>query len=431
MSKKLWRIFKYILGIFALLCVALVLWWLNMEGIFLSDLKDTKARIAHSPHFINGVAQNFEPNKSSESIVEDAQDSRKSNSKDSLNLGESNENKSQKKFTKLSLLEISSVKIPSIKSDLRELAKQDSFVWFGHSSYMLNLGGQTLLIDPVLKDNAAPLPFVVNTFKGADIYAPSELPAIDFLIITHNHYDHLSKSTIRALAPKIKRAIVPLGVGKYLKAWGISESKITELDWNESAEFDTEFGAFIFHCLTARHYSSRGLLDRDKTLWASFLVEFSADLREFNQKNTQDSRESRHKNSRALQSKKIFIGGDSGYGAHFVEFGKKFGAIDLAFLDNGQFNARWEWIHAFPSQNLQIARELNAKAIMPLHNSKFRLAPHEWSEPLEQIYTLYTQGKYDFALLTPQVGQIVPLWSEKDKKIEFRAWWRQANANLK
>ena len=272
-----------------------------------------------------------------------------------------------------------------------------------------------LLIDPVLKDNAAPLPFVINAFKGADIYAPSELPTIDFLIITHNHYDHLSKSTIRALAPKIKHAIVPLGVGKYLKAWGIDESKITEFDWNESVEFDIEFGVFIFHCLTARHYSSRAVLDRDKTLWASFLVEYSAGSRAFGKMQA--------KNSRDLQSKKIFIGGDSGYGAHFAEFGKRFGAIDLAFLDNGQFNARWEWIHAFPHQNLKIAKELNAKAIMPLHNSKFRLAPHEWNEPLEQIYTLYSQGKFDFALLTPQVGQIVPLWSEY-KKGDFSVWWR-------
>lgn len=399
--KKLWRIFKYIFGVFALLCVILVLWWLNIEGVFLSDLKDTKARIAHSPHFINGVAQNFEPN--SESNADDSQD-----------LRESAEDK--KKFTKLSLLEISSVEIPSVKSDLGELLKSDSFVWFGHSSYMLNLGGKTLLIDPVLKDNAAPLPFVINAFKGADIYAPSELPTIDFLLITHNHYDHLSKSTIRALVPKIKRAIVPLGVGKYLKAWGVSEDKIIELDWGESAEF----GALRFYCLTARHYSSRGLLDRDKTLWASFLVEYGADLGdsqgESPQKNTQDLRN--------LQVKKIFIGGDSGYGAHFAEFGKNFGAIDLAFLDNGQFDARWEWIHAFPHQNLKIAKELNAKAVMPLHNSKFRLAPHEWSKPLEQIYTLYLQGKFDFALLTPKIGQIVPLWREY-KKGEFSPWWRE------
>ena len=161
------------------------------------------------------------------------------------------------------------------------------------------------------------------------------------------------------------------------------------------------------------------------------------DLRDSHPKDSTDSHDSRYKDSQDShnsQSKKIFIGGDSGYGAHFAEFGKRFGSVDLAFLENGQYNPQWGQIHTFPHQNLQIAKELNAKAIMPVHNSKFRLAPHEWNEPLEQIYTLYLQGKsqnkFDFLLLTPQVGQIVPLWSEY-KKDDFRAWWRQINANLK
>lgn len=350
----------------------------------------------------------------------------------------SNSSKSQSKFKAiLSLLKMPKSVIPSAKSDLGEMQKNDSFVWFGHSSYMLNLGGQRLLIDPVLKDNAAPLPFVINAFKGADIYAPSELPTIDFLLITHNHYDHLSKSTIRALSTKIKHAIVPLGVGKYLKAWGISDDKITELDWGENVDFSVDFGALRFHCLTARHFSGRGLLDQNKTLWASFLVEYGVDLGESRVKNLGDSRVSQSKDSQDLRKskvKKIFIGGDSGYSAHFAEFGKRFGAIDLAFLENGQYNPQWSLIHAFPHQTLQIARDLNAKAIMPVHNSKFRLAPHEWNEPLEQIYTLYLQGKsqniFDFSLLTPQIGQIVPLWSEY-KKDDFSAWWRQINANPK
>ena len=389
----------------------------------MKELASTKSRIKSSPNFIKGRAQNREktalhPQDELQASIRQAYNQARlqtQSTQDNLKSSPKphpqevvNEPPMSKFRTIVSTLNPTNVVIPSIKSDLSEMQKSDSFVWFGHSSYMLNLGGKTLLIDPVLQDNAAPLPFVINAFKGADIYAPSELPTIDFLLITHNHYDHLSKSTIRAIASKVKKAIVPLGVGKYLKAWGISEDKITELDWNENVEFSVEFGVLRFHCLTARHYSSRGLLDRDKTLWASFLVEYSVD-------------------SHNSQSKKIFIGGDSGYGAHFAEFGKRFGTIDLAFLENGQYNPQWGQIHTFPHQNLQIAQELNAKAIMPVHNSKFRLAPHEWSEPLEQIYTLYLQGKsqnkFDFLLLTPQVGQIVPLWSEY-KKGDFSAWWR-------
>lgn len=377
-----------------------------MEGILLRELATTKARIADSPNFVNGVAKNYE-------ATEIMTDSREVGESFGESIGKSTrESKGESKLKAiLALLKTPNITIPSVKSDLSAMSGQDSFVWFGHSSYMLSVGRKTLLIDPVLGDNAAPLPFIIAPFKGADIYAPSEIPPVDFLIITHNHYDHLSKKTLKALLGKVKRAIVPLGVGKYLKAWGLDEGKITELDWGEVADF----GAFRFHCLTARHFSGRGLIDRNKSLWASFLLEY-------NTKNVADLGESRGKN----YTKKIFFGGDSGYGAHFAEFGKKFGAIDLAFLENGQYNTQWAKIHAFPHQTLQIAQDLNAKAIMSVHNAKFKLSTHEWNAPLERIYTLYMSGKYDFALRTPKIGEIVSLWSDKsDKRAHFSPWWRE------
>ena len=280
------------------------------------------------------------------------------------------------------------MRIPSIKSDLTQM-QEASFVWFGHSSYLIKLGGKHILIDPILQDNAAPVPFIIKAFNGADIYTPYELPNIDFLIITHNHYDHLSKKTIKALAHKVDKAIVPLGVGKYLKAWGIDESDIIELDWDEKAEFS----GFTFHCLSARHFSGRGLFDQNKSLWASFLLEY--------------------------KGKRLFFGGDSGYGEHFRDFGERFESIDIAFLENGQFNEQWAFIHAFPHQSLQIASELHAKALMSVHNAKFKLAPHAWNEPLRQLHALYTRGSWDFELLMPQIGQITPLW----EKFELKPWW--------
>lgn len=427
---RIWRILKIIFGVFIAIVAFVAVWWLNMEGIFMRELATTKDRIAHSPNFVNGKAQNYEATEvmtDSRDFGESARESKSESFSESRgefsgespeSKGESNgksthESKSESKFKAiLSLLKTPNVTIPSVKSDLGDLAKSDSFVWFGHSSYMLSVGGKTLLIDPIFKDNAAPLPFIIAPFKGADIYAPSEIPPVDFLIITHNHYDHLSKKTLRALLGRVERAIVPLGVGKYLKAWGLDEGKIVELDWGEVADF----GAFKFHCLTARHFSGRGLTDRNKSLWASFLLEYDADLGHKSNGESQNLR----KNPR---SKKIFFGGDSGYGAHFAEFGKKFGAIDLAFLENGQYNIQWAKIHAFPHQTLQIAQDLNAKAIISVHNAKFKLAPHEWNAPLERIYTLYKQGKYDFALLTPKIGEIVPLWS--DKTARFSQWWRE------
>lgn len=412
---------KIVFGVFVLLSAFVAVWWLNMEGILLRELATTKARIADSPNFVNGRAKNYEATEImtdlrevgesfSESLGESTHDSRDLDSSKSTR--DSRESKGESKLKAiLALLKTPNITIPSIKSDLNAMSGQDSFVWFGHSSYMISVGGKTLLIDPILGDNAAPLPFIIAPFKGADIYAPSEIPPVDFLIITHNHYDHLSKKTLKALPGKVKRAIVPLGVGKYLKAWGLDEGKITELDWGEVADF----GAFRFHCLTARHFSGRGLIDRNKSLWASFLLEY-------NTKNVADLGESKGKN----YTKKIFFGGDSGYGAHFAEFGKKFGAIDLAFLENGQYNTQWAKIHAFPHQTLQIAQDLNTKAIISVHNAKFKLSTHEWNAPLERIYTLYMSGKYDFALLAPKIGEIVPLWSDKsDKRAHSSPWWRE------
>lgn len=432
---RVWRILRVVCGVFVALSAFVVVWWLNMEGILLKDLATTKARIADSPNFVNGVAKNYETTEvmSDSREVGESRESFGESTRDSHNLDSpksTHESKGESKLKAiLALLKVPNITISSVKSDLNAMSGQDSFVWFGHSSYMLSLGGKTLLIDPILGDNAAPLPFIIAPFKGADIYAPSEIPAVDFLIITHNHYDHLSKKTLKALLGKVKRAIVPLGVGKYLKAWGLDEDKITELDWGEVADF----GAFRFHCLTARHFSGRGLTDRNKSLWASYLLEYDAD---FKRESSGDLRESQNvgesqgknpRDSRHLRpnprSKKIFFGGDSGYGAHFAEFGKKFGAIDLAFLENGQYNTQWAKIHAFPHQTLQIAQDLNAKAIMSVHNAKFKLSTHEWNAPLKHIYTLYMSGKYDFSLLTPKIGEIVPLWS--DKKAHFSQWWRE------
>lgn len=410
--KGFWR--RFVKGFFAfVLLIALFAGfaWIDTEGVLMKELAHTKERIKNSPNFKNGIAQNKQPTTlmtEGKKRASESQGAQKSANLDknaphlnAENASVSNSHTAKgEKFsaddysrykTILDLLKVPKVQIPSIKSNLKALQK-DSFVWFGHSSYMIWLGGKSILIDPILQDNAAPVPFIIKAFDGADIYTSDDLPKIDFLIITHNHYDHLSKKTIKALAHKVEQAIVPLGVGKYLKAWGIDEERIRELDWDEVAEFE----AFRFHCLTARHFSGRGVFDQNKSLWASFLLDF--------------------------EDKKLFFGGDSGYGVHFADFGKRFGGVDLAFLENGQFNENWAQIHSFPHQSLQSAKDLRAKTIMSVHNSKFKLAPHAWNEPLEELYTLFSQGKFDFVLLMPQIGQIVPLW---EGNFTSKIWWRE------
>lgn len=280
--------------------------------------------------------------------------------------------------------------IPNIKSDLNTKVYTDSLVWFGHSTYMLWIDDKTILIDPILKSSASPFFFINTPFKGSDNFYPNDLPSIDYLIITHNHYDHLSKKTIKNIKHKVKQALCPLGIGKYLSNWGINN--ILELDWNESIILEKDFE---FRCLTSRHYSSRGIFDFNKTLWASFILI--------------------HKN------KKIYFGGDSGYGKHFSDIGKKFTNIDFAILENGQYSKNWPNSHLFPEQTLQAAKDLNTSTLMPVHNSKFKISYHDWNEPLSELYKIHTQNNYNFRLVTPMIGEIFPIW---DNKYNFKQWWK-------
>ena len=159
--------------------------------------------------------------------------------------------------------------VPAIKTDLRELpANSDWMVWFGHSSYLLQLSGKRILVDPVFC-TAAPVSFINKPFKGTDLYKPEDMPGIDLLIITHDHWDHLDYQTVKRLKGRIGKVICPLGVGEHFESWGFGKEDITELDWQENTI--TSEGLTV-HCLPARHFSGRGVTS-NQTLWASFLLE--------------------------------------------------------------------------------------------------------------------------------------------------------------
>lgn len=388
-----------------------------IQNEFLYSPLHAKARIESSPNFKNGRAQNREPivlgNKDTESSAQDLAQLLQPYNKDSVmshitpseipqsshdlktrNLQSSQNHKTPKPKSLLrELLSPDRVIIPSVKSDLLQAPKEDSFVWFGHSSLLLWLNGKTLLVDPVLKSCASPLPWVIPPFAGADIYSAHDLPKIDYLLITHNHYDHLSKRTLRDLRGKIGCVITPLGVGKYLVRFGIEPCQIIELDWDEHIKLDSTLRV---HYLTARHFSGRGIFDRDKSLWTSFVLE--------------------------SQNKKIFLSGDGGYGAHFGEIGARFGGIDFAFIENGQYNLKWAQVHSFPHESLQALKDLRAKKAMPIHNSKFKISTHSWRAPLDSLLALYERDlSADFVLLTPKIGAITPLWQD----IKTPRWWQE------
>lgn len=279
--------------------------------------------------------------------------------------------------------------IPHVQTDLHALDPQtDALIWFGHSSYLLQVSGKRLLVDPVFNGNASPVSFTTKSFPGTSNYHAEDMPQIDYLIITHDHWDHLDYNTVKKLKPKVTRVICPLGVGAHLEYWGYAPSKITELDWHEIADLES---GFTIRATPSRHFSGRGL-KRNGTLWTSFVL------------NT--------------PSQQVFIGGDSGYGKHFADIGKQYGPFDLAVLEDGQYNPAWIYIHMLPEQVLQAAKDLNARSVFPAHNSKFSLAMHAWDDPLVRITEANKEA--DLPLLTPQIGQVVFL---HDSTQRFNRWW--------
>ncbi len=279
--------------------------------------------------------------------------------------------------------------IPSVKTDLLHLERnQDILVWFGHSSYFMQIDGKRILVDPVFCGNASPFSFMIKSFKGTDIYTADDIPEIDYLFITHDHWDHLDYKTITELKPKIKKVITGLGTGAHLERWGYNRQIISENDWFDEVILED---GFIVNTTPARHFSGRSTKS-NQSLWVSLVLK--------------------------TPSLKIFIGGDGGYDEHFTEIGGKFGGFDLVILENGQYNSSWKYIHLMPNEVLQAAKDLKAKRLFPVHNSKFALANHSWDTPLKAI-TEFNKS-VNQPLITPKIGEIVFL---KDTTQKFSEWW--------
>lgn len=286
------------------------------------------------------------------------------------------------------------VDMPVIKTDLSGLGKnEDILIWFGHSSYLLQIDGKRFLVDPVF-DMASPVSFANPPFKGTDVYKAKDMPDnIDYLVISHDHWDHLDYKTIKELKPRIGKVICGLGVGEHFEYWGFAKDQIIELDWNESSPLAEGFSVY---CLPARHFSGRGL-SPNQSLWVSFLLQ--------------------------TPSQKIYIGGDSGYDTHFASIGKQFPDIDWAILENGQYDNDWKYIHLLPDDLVKAAKDLKPKKLLTVHNSKYALAKHAWYEPLEKIAEAADRDSLNLA--TPMIGEIVNL---KDSTQVFKKWWEDVES---
>jgi L-ascorbate metabolism protein UlaG (beta-lactamase superfamily) len=282
-------------------------------------------------------------------------------------------------------------KLPSVQTNLATLPDTGtSVVWFGHSSYLIKSEGVTLLIDPVLSGYASPVSFFGKAFPGTSVYTAANMPRIDVLVLTHDHYDHLDYETLVALRNRVTRVVAPLGVGAHLERWGYDAPRITELDWNEDVTISE---GFAITAVPARHFSGRGL-KRGQSLWNAYVLD--------------------------INTQRIFLGGDSGYGAHFKSIGQQYGPFDLAFLECGQYGRDWPSIHMFPKEVAQAARDLHTNVLLPVHWAKFALGFHPWREPIRQLTEAITPAD-SFRLTTPRIGEPVVL----KQPLPNSRWWEE------
>ncbi len=283
-----------------------------------------------------------------------------------------------------------STRLPMLSPDWHKFlapSEHAKFIWFGHSTLMARIHGKTIFIDPVYYDTPSPIGLMMHRFQEPP--APlSDLPPVDLIVYSHAHYDHLDENVVRYFvqhSPQT-RYLVPLGVGVYLQKWGVNPENITERDWYQSSNY---FG-IQFHATPARHNASRGLWDNNKSLWVGWIIQ--------------------------TPNEKIYFSGDSSYGEHFAQIGKKFGPFDLAFVENGQYNRAWSDNHMFPDETVRAVQELYARRWMPIHWGAYPLSTHAWDESVRQSSALSDEKQMN--MLTPIMGQIFETQSASLR------WWQ-------
>lgn len=252
-------------------------------------------------------------------------------------------------------------------------APDGSLYRLGHSTVLMRLRGGWWITDPVFAERASPLPFVGPKRFHAPPISLDDLPALDGVILSHDHYDHLDQHAVLQLAHKTKVFLCTLGVGDRLTAWGISPEKVQQYDWWHG----TEINGLRFVATPAQHFSGRGLKDGNRTLWASWVIENGA--------------------------QRIFFSGDTGYHSGFAEIGKHFGRFDLTLMETGAYNEHWPYVHMHPEQTVQAHVDLQGRWLLPIHNGTFNLSTHAWWDPFEQVLKLSQQRS--IALTTPMMGE--------------------------
>ncbi|MGV9777160.1 MBL fold metallo-hydrolase [Streptosporangium sp. NPDC003464] len=262
-----------------------------------------------------------------------------------------------------------------------------SVVWYGHATTLVEIEGRRVLFDPVWSGRASPSR-LVGPRRLHPLPVPlADLPALDAIVISHDHYDHLDRATVRALtALQGAPFLVPLGIGAHLERWGVPASRIVELDWEE----ETSVAGLRFVATAARHFSGRAFT-RNVTLWGSWVV--------------------------AGRAKRVFYAGDSGYFDGYAGIGAAHGPFDLTLMPIGAYSPAWPDIHMDPEEAVNAHLDLGGRLFLPVHWGTFTLAPHPWAEPVDR---LWREAKArDVRLAVPRPGDRVDV----DDVPLVDSWW--------
>jgi len=286
--------------------------------------------------------------------------------------------------------------VPKVAPPIQELTVDEfnlennttlNFARLGHSTLLIQMSGKYFLTDPVFSERVSPVQWLgPKRFHPVPMDIDS-IKEIEAVIISHNHYDHLDEGSIKQLKEKVNHFVVPLGIGDKLMAWGVDESKITQLDWWQNIKLnDVELIS-----TPAQHFSGRGITDSDKTLWSSWVI-----------RNQQHS---------------LYFSGDTGYFPGFKDIGEKYGPFDYAFMECGAYNELWRDIHMMPEDSLQAFKDVRGKVMVPIHNGTFDLSTHAWFDPMEKITKLAQEN--NVTLLLPQIGQLI----NTTEAVATSSWW--------
>lgn len=284
-----------------------------------------------------------------------------------------------------------SEEIPVVK--INELEKANisemKIIWFGHSTTLVQIHGMNILIDPVLSDYASPVSFI-GPKRMADIpMEPEDLPEIDLVLISHDHYDHLDYKTIKEIDHKVKAYAVPLGVESHLESWNIEPNKINSMAWLE----EINVNGLNVALTPSKHFTGRLPWNMNSTLWGGFVL-----------------RDEYHS---------LYYSGDTGYGEHFKDIYNNFGEIELVLIESGQYDERWPNVHMNPNNAFKALEDLNAKWAIPVHWGGFVLANHSWYEPAEELSSFGENSEISIA--TPRIGEIVNVENLNEYQ---EKWWR-------